>query len=140
MQEKTLNQPMLERVQNLKVAIQGRCHHLPPSRLNQIITKIDPTRRYFIQATRNPQKFLNITAAESIDTADQKVISETTSIYGDFTPGRFVNRVGVKHIIAGKMDETVPAAALKSTWGNRYFPDATVSYTLVIYEPIIHKR
>ena len=117
------------------MAIQGKCRHLPPSRLDHILDQIDPSRRYFIQATRNPQKFLNIISAENIITEDIHVISETTLIYGTFIPGRFVNLHGVKNITVGSINEQIPAAALKSTFGNRYFPNSSVSYALVIYEP-----
>lgn len=135
MQERTLNPSMLEKVQKLKLAIQGKCQHLPPSRLNQILSKIDPCRRYFIQVTKKPQKFLNIVSAENIISDGTHVISETTLLYGDFIPGRFSNLRGTKNIVLGSMDEQTPAAALKSTFGNRYFPNSSISYTLVIYEP-----
>lgn len=134
MRKKTVSSSTRE-AHPLRLAIQGKCQHLPPSRLNYILEKIDPFRRYFIQATRNPQKFLNIISAENIITEDSHVISETTLIYGAFTPGRFVNLNGVKNITAGSIEEQTPAAALKSSYGNRFFTSGAVSYTLVIYEP-----
>jgi len=131
---KTAN-PLTFKGQKLRKAIQGKCRHLPPARLDHIIGKIDPARRYFIQATTNPQKFLNIVSAENVITEDMHVMSETTLIYGSFTPGRFTNIHGSKTIVAGSIDENAPAAALKSSFGNRFFTSGALSYTLVIYEP-----
>lgn len=139
MQKKNIHIPTSEALSRLKSAIQGKCHYLPLSRLESILENIDPYRRYFIQATRNPQKFLNIIASETIVTEDSRVFSETTQIYGKFLPGRFTNLDGNKTIIPGTLDETTPAAALKSTFGNRYFTSASVSYTIVIYEPLANQ-
>lgn len=129
------HQTTSKKTQSLKKAILSICNNIPPSRLNCILEKIDTSRRYFIQATRNPQKFLNIVSSETIVTDDTRVLSETTHIYGDFIPGRFTNIQGTKHISHGSIAEQIPAAGLKSTFGNRYFPNDTISYTLVIYEP-----
>lgn len=134
MLSKTANS-LASQAHELRMAIQGKCRHLPSSRLDHIIGKIDPARRYFIKATKNPQKFLNIVSAENVITEDIRVMSETTLIYGSFTPGRFTNIHGSKTIIAGSIDERTPAAALKSSFGNRFFTSEGLSYTLVIYEP-----
>lgn len=134
----SLNKPALlhtSKIKELRAAIHGKCRHLPSSRLDFIIEKIDPARRYFIKATRCPQKFLNIISSENIVTEEMHVLSETTLIYGSFTPGRFTNLHGVKTIISGNLDACAPAAALKSSYGNRFFTSGTISYTLVIYEP-----
>lgn len=134
MSSKTANS-LTSKAHELRIAIQRRCHHLPPSRLDEIIAKIDPAQRYFIQTTKNPQKFLNIISSENIITDAMCVMSETTLLYGSFTPGCFTNLHGSKTITAGSMDKNTPAAALKSSFGNRFFARGKCSYTLVIYEP-----
>ena len=136
MQKENIHIPTSEALSRLKSAIQGKCHYLPLSRLEVILQNIDPHRRYFIQATRNPQKFLNIISSETIVTEESQIFSETTPIYGTFLPGRFTNLDGDKEIVDGSLDASAPAAALKSTFGNRFFSSAAISYTLVIYEPL----
>ncbi len=127
-----------ETLHKLKKAIHGKYNYIPLCRLDDILQHLNPCRRYFIQATRDPQKFLNIISSETIVTDDSRIFSETSPIYGKFTPGRFTNLTGDKTITDGTLDEATPAAALKSTFGNRYFADNSVSYTLVIYEPDTH--
>ena len=129
-------QRMSYATQQLRKAIQRKCSHLPASRLDKILEKIDPNRRYFIQVTNNPQKFLNIVTAETIQSDGTQFVSDTTPIYGAFSPGRFINLQGNKTLLSGTIDEGAPAAALKSSYGNRFLENQTVlSYTLVIYEP-----
>ena len=133
-------QRMSHASQQLRKAIQRKCLHLPACRLNKILESIDPNRRYFIQATTSPQKFLNIVTAETIQAEGTQFVSDTTPIYGTFSPGRFMNLQGNKTILSGSMDECIPAAALKSSYGNRFMENQSVlSYTLVIYEPAAHQ-
>ena len=108
--------------------------------MKRIMETIDPNRRYFIQVTNNPQKFLNIISAETIQADGKQFVSDTTPIFGIFSPGRFMNLAGKKTILTGSINEQIPAAALKSSYGNRFMADkAVLSYTLVIYEPTTDK-
>ena len=135
LQKTTLNPSMPERVHTLKEAIRGKCNHLPQHRLDSILKAVDPSRKYFIHATRDPQKFLNLISSESIVTKDIRFLSESSPIYGVFTAGTFSNLHGEKEIIPGRICEKTPAAAIKISFGNRFFPKAAVSYSLVIFEP-----
>ena len=135
LQKTTLNPSIPERVHTLKDAIRGKCNYLPQTRLERILKAVKPSRKYFIHVTRDPQKFLNIISSEAIVTQDIRFLSESSSIYGDFTPGVFSNLHGVKEIVPGRICEKTPAAVIKISFGNRFLPKAAVSYSLVIFEP-----
>lgn len=116
--------------------IRHKCkYRVSNTRLDYIVARLNLSRTYFIKATNDPFKFLNVATSEHIDTSDRHCLSQVIPIYGEFTPGYFVKTdLYTSHLVKSTMNTKKDAAALKTAVS--YLPGGSVSatYMLVLYE------
>lgn len=125
-----------ERKEQLFRAIRGKCRFpVSAARLDYIATRLNLQRVYFIKATSDPNKFLNIATSEHIETKDKILLSQVFPLYGKFTPGYFVKTDRTANtLVFGAIDNQQEAAAVKITLTRLSCGMVSTTYTLVLYE------
>lgn len=125
-----------ERKEQLFRAVRGKCKFpVSTARLDYIATRLNLQRIYFIKATSDPNKFLNIATSEHIETKGKILLSQVFPLYGKFIPGYFVKTdTAANSPIAGTIDNLQEAAAVKITLSRLACGTISTSYTLVLYE------
>lgn len=121
-----------ERISSLRQAILRRAPGILPEHLDLICNSVNTKRRYFIKATSNIEKFMNLVTRELIISDDSRIISEILPIYGSFDAPYFEKIGTERRIVQGNFNSSVPAAAIKIRVGvdGNYLSS---TYSLIIF-------
>lgn len=121
-----------ERKAALRQAILRRAPSISADCLDKICESINVNRSYFIKATADKQKFMNLITRETIITEDVRAFSDILPLYGSFQPPFFEKSGCNRFCKDGFLDTTGPAAAVKIRVGSEK-KRSSVTYSLLIY-------
>lgn len=121
-----------ERKETLRQAILRRAPGISSDKLDFICESVNTNRRYFIKATSDIDKFMNLVTRETIITEGSYSFSEVLPLYGNFQSPYFEKAGDQRHAKDGNLDSSVSAAAVKIRVGmdNKHF---SATYSLIIY-------
>lgn len=129
-------QDKLFKENKLKRVIVSKISDVSDRNIDKILQSIDINKQYYIKATRNPRKFLNIITEEKVFGSDDCFTSTVEIIYGACVPGKFTKMCDEKSMMEGSLDHAVPAAAVKTIVESSQNKQKSVEHMLVIYEPM----
>lgn len=116
----------------LRTVILSKISDVSEENVQIICRKIDLNRQYYVKATRNPKRFLNLIVEENVERTNESQQSRCSFIYGNYIPSFFFEHNGVRRAREGWIDETLPAAAVKTV----VTAEKTENF-LIIFEPMI---
>lgn len=116
----------------LRKVILSKVSDVSDENIQIICRNIDLNKQYFVKVTRNPKKFLKLIVEENVKRANEFQQGSCFYVYGKYIPGFFFEQDGIRQMREGWIDETIPAAAVKTV--------VTAEKTeniLVIFEPML---
>ena len=120
----------------LKNVILSKIPSVSDENIQTIFNSLDLNKQYFVKATRNPKKFLNMIVEEDVARPGECFSGQCLLIYGDFNPGRFEERNGERCFQEGRINQSSPAAAIKSVVFLEEGKRQKTELFLVIFEPM----
>ena len=120
----------------LKNVILSKIPSVSDENIQIIFNSVDLNKQYFVKATRNPNKFLNMIVEEDVARPGESFLGQCLLIYGDFNPGRFEERNGERCIRKGRINHYSPAAAIKTVVFSDDRSCQKTEFFLVIFEPM----